>query len=102
MTFNPHAIYINCDGAMDYDSKNTGGVGYVITFPEFIELDAISESVGRYIGANIERLELQAIIQSMEEVLRLSKVHYSELRKATHIIITTDRFALQDWKIRSN
>lgn len=42
MTFNPYAIYINCDGAMDYDSKNTGGVGYVITFPDFIELETIS------------------------------------------------------------
>lgn len=96
MTFNPHAIYINCDGAMDYDSKNTGGVGYVITFPDFIELDTISESVGRYIGANIERLELEAIIKSMEEILRLSKKYNKELRKAGHIIITTDRFALQD------
>jgi len=96
MTFNPHAIYINCDGAMDYDSKNTGGVGYVITFPDFIELETISESVGRFLGANIERLELEAIIQGMEEILKLSKIHNQELRKATQIIIITDRFALHD------
>ena len=96
MTFNPYAIYINCDGAMDYDSKATGGVGYVITFPDFIELETISESEGRYVGANIERLELEAIIQSMDEILKLSKIHNKELRKATHVIIITDRFALQD------
>jgi len=96
MTFNPHAIYINCDGAMDYDSKNTGGVGYVINFPDFIELETISESVGRFLGANVERLELEAIIQGMEEILKLNKIHNQELRKANQIIITTDRFRLHD------
>jgi len=96
MTLNPYAIYINCDGAMDYDSKSSGGVGYVITFPDSIALDSISNSIGKYVGANIERLELEAIIQGMEEVLRLSKRHFSLIKKSNQIIFITDRFALQD------
>ena len=97
MSYNPHAIYVHCDGAMDYNSKSTGGVGYKIIFPDFIDLESIPESNGRYEGANIERLELEAIIQSMEEILKVSKIHNKEkLRNANQIIFVTDRFALQD------
>ena len=34
---NPYALYIKCDGAMDYDSKNPGGVGFEIIF--FIKIN---------------------------------------------------------------
>ncbi len=96
MTYNPYAIYVHCDGAMNYDSNSSGGIGYVIIFPENIELEPITNSVGKFVGANIERLELEAIIQGMEEILRLSKKYSAQFRKANHIIITTDRFALND------
>ena len=64
---NPHAVYVNCDGAMDYDSKNTGGVGFVISFPDFIPLEPIPISIGTYIGGSIERLELKDLIQEMKK-----------------------------------
>jgi len=56
--FNPYALYVCCDGAMDYDSKNTGGVGFEIIFPDSIGLESTKYSLGKYEGANIERLEL--------------------------------------------
>lgn len=96
MVYNPYAIYVHCDGAMNYDSDSSGGVGYVIMFPEVIEIEPISASIGKYVGANIERLELEAIIQGMEELLRLFKTHSKQLRKANQIILCTDRFALND------
>ncbi len=96
MVYNPYAIYVHCDGAMNYDSDSSGGVGYVIMFPEVIEIEPISASIGKYVGANIERLELEAIIQGMEEVLRLFKTQSNQLRKANQIILCTDRFALND------
>lgn len=96
MVYNPYAIYVHCDGAMNYDSVSSGGVGYVIVFPEVIEIETISVSIGKYVGANIERLELEAIIQGMEELLRLFKTQSNQLRKANQIILCTDRFALND------
>jgi len=96
MSYNPHAIYVHCDGAMDYNPKSTGGVGYKIVFPDFIDLESIQESIGRYEGANIERLELEAIIQGMEEILRIFRCNKEKLRNAKQIIFVTDRFALQD------
>ena len=33
---NPYAIYVNCDGVMDYTSGNPGGVGFNISFPESV------------------------------------------------------------------
>src|SRR3989339_639151 len=68
---NPHALYIKCDGSMNYDAKNTGGIGFEIIFPDSVELENIKESHGRYEGANIERLELEALISGMEYVISL-------------------------------
>lgn len=42
---NPYAIYVNCDGAMDYTSGNPGGVGFNITFPESVGLAPIPMSL---------------------------------------------------------
>lgn len=53
---NPYAIYVNCDGAMDYDSANSGGIGFVIRFPDFVGLDPISASYGIFVRGNIEYL----------------------------------------------
>ena len=93
---NPYAIYINCDGAMSYDSKNTSGVGIVISFPDSVDLETIEIPIGRYEGANIERVELEAIIQSMNEILIVYKKHYQILNSVGAIIIRTDRSGLVD------
>lgn len=93
---NPYALYVCCDAAMDYDSSNTGGVGFEIIFPEFLDLENIQISIGRYVGANIERLELEAILQGMREIIRLFKEPNAKLRRVNTIIFTTDRLALND------
>jgi len=46
-------LYIHCDAAMDYDSQNSGGVGFVIIFPDFMGLKNVEKIIGRYVGANI-------------------------------------------------
>ncbi|AWX43636.1 hypothetical protein HME9304_00627 [Flagellimonas maritima] len=44
--FDYRAIYIHCDGSMMYDSQSSGGIGYVIKFPEYLELEDVSEHDG--------------------------------------------------------
>jgi len=58
---NPYALYIHCDAAMDYGSKSPGGVGIEIEFPDSVTLEPIKLEIGKYINANIERLELETI-----------------------------------------
>lgn len=98
---NPYALYVFCDGGMDYDTKNTGGIGIEIIFPEFTGLETITKPLGKYEGANIERIELEAIISSLEEVLALYKVKQKELKNVNKVIIKTDRFALNA-QLRTN
>lgn len=93
---NPYAMYIHCDAAMDYGTKNPGGVGIFIEFPDTVALDPIRLEVGKYIKSNIERLELEAIIKGMEESLDLFEQRTSVLKNINTIIITTDRFSLND------
>ena len=93
---NPYALYVCCDGAMDYDAKNTGGIGFEIIFPQFVGLENIRVSVGKYVGANIERLELEAILQGMKKVLGLFEDHRDQLSNIGVIIFTTDRLGLND------
>lgn len=95
-TENSYAIYVRCDAAMNYDSKNTGGIGYVIEFPEDCAIDNIFRKVGHYVGANIERLELNALILGMTELLKVYKYRSEDLKAATGIICITDRFSLND------
>jgi ribonuclease HI len=98
---NPHALYINCDGAMDYDKGNSGGIGFIITFPDNVPLEEISISKGKYSGGNIERIEFEALIQAMNHVIELFDTYPSELKNIRQIIFITDRFALSD-KERTN
>lgn len=93
---NPYALYVFCDGSMDYDSKNTGGIGLEIKFPDFVDLESITSSVGKYEGANIERLELEAILQGMNEVVKLFENEKGKLRNVNQIIFITDRIGLTD------
>lgn len=93
---NPYAIYINCDGAMDYTPNNPGGLGFIITFPDFVDLVPISCSLGMYQNANIEMLELEALIQAMKRMIEVYEEYGHLLRRVNKIILITDRFGLQD------
>lgn len=93
---NPYAIYINCDGAMDYTPSNSGGIGFVINFPDFIELESILVSIGAYQKANIEMLEMEALIEAMKRMIEVYEEHRALLRRVNRIILITDRFGLHD------
>jgi ribonuclease HI len=90
------AIYIRCDAGMDYKPKSPGGIGVVIEFPEFINLEPIQFEYGKYLGAGIERLEIEAIIKGMEELMSLFSSLKDNLKSVTRIIVVTDRFGLSD------
>lgn len=93
---NPYALYVHCDAAMDYDSQNSGGIGIRIEFPDFVKLEPIEKQFGKYVGANIERLEIEAIIKGLNEALELFESYSEELKNVKIIIITTDRYKLCD------
>lgn len=93
---NPHAVYVNCDGAMDYIAKNPGGVGFLITFPDSVNLEPIKISLGTYIGGNVEKLELEALIQAMRETIKVFEANKELLRNINHIIFITDRYGLRE------
>jgi ribonuclease HI len=93
---NPYAIYVYCDASMDYDSQNTGGVGFQIIFPDCVQKDNIKESVGKFVHANIERLELEAIISSMETLVDIYQKGGVDLSGVGSIVVVTDRLALCD------
>jgi ribonuclease HI len=95
-TFNPYAIYVNCDGAMDYDSRNSGGVGLVITFPDFVSLEPLQLSRGIYVGGNIEMLVLEALITAMHQVIDVYRKHGELLTDVQKVIFITDRFGLKE------
>jgi ribonuclease HI len=93
---NPHAVYINCDGAMDYDAHNSGGIGFIVSFPDNLGLEDISISRGQYVGGNIERIEYEALIQALLYALDLFERESAKLTNVRQLILVTDRFALQD------
>lgn len=95
-TINPYAIYVYSDASMDYDSNNTGGVGIRIVFPDSLNMEPITISIGKYHGANIERLELEGTIQGMNEVLSLFNNEGDKLKNVQTIIFKTDRLSLND------
>lgn len=106
---NPYAIYVRCDGGMDYDSKNTAGVGIFITFPDFVGIKEIRRPIGRYEKANIERVELEALIKGLLEIERILKIDRDKIKNVAQIIVTTDRdslikkldpFTIREWKKR--
>jgi ribonuclease HI len=90
------AIYIHCDGAMLPNAKSSGGVGYVIKFPDEFELDDIIDSEGIFENANIERLEILGLIKGMEGFLDWHQKNQINLSSVSKIILITDRFDLQD------
>ncbi len=94
--YNPYALYINCDGAMDYDSRSSGGIGYVITFPDNIDMEQILISKGTYVGGNPETMEMEALIQGIKETISLFQQHSAILKSISQIIFISDRYNLQD------
>ncbi len=90
------AIYIHCDGSMIHNTKSSGGIGYVIKFPDEFELEDISDCDGTFENANIERLELLALIMGMQGFMDWYKKFNLRLTSVTKIILITDRFYLQD------
>lgn len=93
---NPYAIYVNCDGAMDYSPNNPGGIGFIISFPEPVQLEPISISRGIYQNGNIEMLELEALIQGFKEMRKVYEEHKNILFRVNQIIFVTDRYHLND------
>ncbi len=94
---NPHAIQIHCDGAMDYDTKQTGGNGFIIEFPDSFELEPIAHFI-RNDGQGINRLELISLIEAMTELLVFGKKNPLILKKASGVELYTDRFNATDNK----
>lgn len=92
----PRAIYVRCDAGMDYKPKSPGGLGILIEFPDSINLEPVQFDFGKLTGANIERLELEAIIRGMEEIMSLYAIEKDKLRSVKRIIVITDRVGLKD------
>lgn len=101
---NPNAINIYTDGAMDYDTKQTGGTGYVIEFPESYDIPDIQDSFRRD-QQGIHRLEMIAILEGMEALIKWIKYNNESYQISSRVIIHTDRIKLTDkellnaWKI---
>lgn len=93
---NPYAVYVYCDGAMDYKPKNLGGIGFTITFPDSIPLEPIQISIGQYNGGNIERIELEALIQAMKKTIEVFNENKELLKNINQITFITDRYGLCD------
>src|SRR5690349_12375217 len=81
---------------MDYTSANPGGLGFIINFPDFINLEPVSVSIGRYEHANIEMIELEALVEAMKRMIEVYEEHKGDLRRVNRIILITDRFGLHD------
>ena len=100
----PDVININTDGAMDLDTKQTGGTGFVIVFPELSEIPTIKESFRRD-NQDIHRLEMIAIFEAMETLIKWIKNNGRESLGSSRVIIHTDRISIIDdgllnpWKI---
>ncbi|MFC1802261.1 RNase H family protein [Patescibacteria group bacterium] len=92
---NPNAIQIHCDGAMDYDSRQTGGNGFIIEFPDSFKIDPIVGSI-RNDNQGIHRLELISLVEAMESLLIFARQNSTLIRDAGGVEIYTDRFSATD------
>lgn len=101
---NSNVININTDGAMDRDTKQTGGTGYIIEFPESDNIPSIQESFRRD-HQGIHRLEMIAILEGMEALIKWIKRNGIDSINCSGVIIHTDRYSITDkellnpWKI---
>jgi len=94
---------------MDYKKGNPGGIGFQVRFPESLDLSPIEFSIGTYIQGNIERLEIEALIQAMKKTKEIFFDLQEDLKNVNTIIFITDRlglgataktspFRIKDWK----
>ena len=97
-----NAIVIYTDGAMDRDTKQTGGTGFVIKFPYFVGVPDIEESFRRD-GQGIHRLEMIAILEALESLNKWLKNNGEHIKNVSGVVINTDRHSLTEllnpWKI---
>jgi len=94
----PHSIQIHCDGAMDYDSKQTGGNGFIIVFPDHFEIEPISRSI-RNDKQGIHRLEMISLIEAMEETISFLNTNNEVAKQSAGVEIYTDRFSVTDGEL---
>jgi len=94
----PRAVYIHSDAAMDYDSQNTGGIGYWIEFPSNLDIKLV-EGYENHNNQNIERLEMIGIITGIEKFQKYYELNSGKLKEVKTVIITTDRFKLSDTEL---
>ncbi len=80
---------------MDYDPRQTGGNGFIIEFPDSMNLPPITRALRRD-NQGIHRLETISILESIEELLQFGKKHPEALRKGTGVTIYTDRIRVTD------
>lgn len=96
------AILVFTDGAMDRDSNQTGGTGFVIRFPHFVGLSDVRES-SRRDCQGIQRLEMIAILEALEWLNKWLKKNEELVQNVSGVIINTDRHSLTEllnpWKI---
>jgi ribonuclease HI len=81
---------------MDYGQGNAGGVGFEIQFPESLNREPIQGLVGRFSKANIERLELQGIIEGIQRLIEIYNLEGAALDSVGRIVVFTDRLGLSD------
>lgn len=97
-----NAIVIYTDGAMDRDTQQTGGTGFVIKFPDVIGVPDIEESFRRD-GQGIHRLEMIAILEALESLNKWLKKNSELVRGVSGVVVNTDRLSLTEllnpWKI---
>ena len=89
------SIKVFCDGSMQPKPGSPGGVGYIVKFPAELEIPDESDFFG-FDDANIERLELQAIIEGMKGLHKWIKKNDFSCSGISRILFITDRFEFQD------
>lgn len=99
---NDNAIEVYTDGAMDRDTRQTGGTGFVVRFPDHIGIQDIEESFRRD-NQGIHRLEMIAILEAMVTLNRWLKANGTYANDISSIIFHTDRHSLTEllnpWKV---
>lgn len=101
---NESVINVYTDGAMERDTRQTGGTGFVIKLPESIGIPNIEESFRRD-NQGIHRLEMIAILEAMDTLRKWLKHNDEYIIGISGITIHTDRMSCTDkellspWKI---
>jgi ribonuclease HI len=90
------AISIYSDGSMMPKSQSSGGTGYVIKFPDELNIEDIRDYNGIYLDSNIERIEIEGLIKGMTRLYDWLRKNQTNITWISRIVVITDRFELQD------